>query len=179
LNDRGNYESNEDRDAAREFLYELVVQNGPDVGGFIQRYFSDLQQSRTEEGLPTVVYKSELTPPQANELLKSTYSLSQLGEHIEVLTRILYELTPYDRPGDLIPKSTPLPTVYAVSDQGLRYVLAEGSLWRAFEIWNLLTAGVLDQTENRVQVGAFRQAVLNNLKFINEVLLPKIFEVES
>jgi hypothetical protein len=69
--------------------------------------------------------------------------------------------------------------LYAVSDQGLRYVLAEGSLWRAFEIWNLLTAGVLDQTENRVQVGAFRQAVLNNLKFINEVLLPKIFEVES
>lgn len=179
LNDRGNYRSNEDRDAAREFLYELVVQNGPDVGGFIQRYFSDLQQSRTEEGLPTVVYKSELTPPQANELLKSTYSLSRLGEHIEVLTRILYELTPYDRPGDLIPKSTPLPTVYAVSDQGLRYVLAEGSLWRAFEIWNLLTAGVRDQTENRVQVGAFRQAVLNNLKFINEVLLPKIFEVES
>jgi hypothetical protein len=177
LNDRGDYETEEDRDAAREFLYELVIQNGPEVGGFIQTYFSDLQQTRKEEGLTTVVYKSELPLSEANKLLKSTYSLTQLGEHIEVMTRLLYELSPYNNPSELIPKNTPLPTVYAVSEEGLRFVLAEGSIWRAFERWNLLTAGVPDQTDNRVQVGGFREAILNNLKFINEILLPKIFEV--
>jgi len=169
------------RDATREFLFNAIVdQNNAQEGGVIQNLFNDLQIQRSAENLPVSVNRGSANIPfnQRVKLLAepTSYSLSDLGTRLEVMNRILFELTAntYSNAGDFVPKTLSPIVVYGKNVNGEIFTAANSSIFTAFARWNILIAGVERETENKFQVGSLRKGVVNNIRFINDILLPAI-----